>query len=184
MIRAWLWWRVSRPMRRDQLGLGIMYLGVCELMGSMQLVELGGLCIILAKCSSLRMGIRQVRGLTRYMIRFAALHVIFTRWYAAGRKTPTTSVKACSVTIAYPTAVLAESSVRPRTKQIIISVVASLTAGAIVLMDNQGWTWSHLIVRSKQSSLAASSDSCTGPSACSPPMMAPRMNVSVTRTVT
>jgi len=81
---------------------------------------------------------RELRVLTPCTVRFTALQAILTRWYAAGSSIPITRVKACSEMIAYPTAVLVESFVRPRTKQNIISVVASLTAGAIVLMETKG----------------------------------------------
>ena len=84
------------------------------------------------------MGLRQVMVLTSCMTRFAALKAIFTRSHVAGIKIPITSVKVCSEMIAYPTAFLVESFTKPRTKQIIMSVVISRTAGAIVLMESQG----------------------------------------------
>ena len=84
------------------------------------------------------MGLRQVMVLTSCMTRFAALKAIFTRSHVAGITTPTTRTRACSDMIAYPTAFLVESFANSRTKQIIMSVVISRTAGAIVLMESQG----------------------------------------------
>jgi hypothetical protein len=84
------------------------------------------------------MSLRQVIALTSFLTSLTALKAIFTRSHVAGIKIPITSVKACSEMIAYPTAFLVESFANPRTKQIIMSVVISRTAGASVLVESQG----------------------------------------------